>query len=433
MIAGSASWSRPASARRRLALAGAVGAVAFVAAWGLLHTGFWSGFQIRDTALYQQFGNAIADGYVPYRDFGLEYPPGALPVFWLPTIGHARGDARFYEGEFEALMAVCGIGCVFAMTSILRSVGARRRRIVLALGLFALLPLALGTVILSRFDLWPALLVLTSLALLLRGRLRRGHAVLGLAIATKLFPAVLLPLTVAYAWRTRGRREALLCLGVVVGVCAVVVVPFAALAPAGVWHSLTVQADRPLQIESLGSSILLALHQAAGLKLAWDTSHGSQNLRGSAPDALAALSTAIEVIVLVVLSVAFARGPADRERLVRYSAAVLVAFVALGKVLSPQFMIWLLPVLPLVAGRRGAVAAAGLLVACILTQLWFPSRYWELVLPPPGFGALVSWLVFARDVVLVVVLIVLSAPGSPRARESIGRTGNDGRGRDRDA
>src|SRR5205823_3024595 len=133
-------------------------------------------------------------------------------------------------------------------------------------------------------------------------------------------------------------------------------------------------------------------------------------LQGTAAGALAAISTVVEVLVLLGLWIGFARGPAERERLVRYCAAALVAFVALGKVLSPQFLIWLLPVVPLVAGRRGAVAAG------VLTQIWFPTRYWQLVLPPPGFGAFVSWLVFARDVLLVALVVVLTAPVRAAAR-----------------
>jgi L-cystine uptake protein TcyP (sodium:dicarboxylate symporter family) len=96
---------------------------------------------------------------------------------------------------------------------------------------------------------------------------------------------------------------------------------------------------------------------------------------------------------------------------VRWSAAALVAFVALGKVLSPQFLIWLVPVVPLVAGLRGLRASALLAGGLVLTQLWFPSRYWDLARELDPF---VSGLVLARDVVLVALLITLVA-GSRRA------------------
>src|SRR5262249_33485967 len=45
-----------------------------------------------DLRVYQPSGSAIVSGEVPYRDFSLEYPPGALPMFVLPAaFVRARG------------------------------------------------------------------------------------------------------------------------------------------------------------------------------------------------------------------------------------------------------------------------------------------------------------------------------------------------------
>jgi hypothetical protein len=82
----------------------------------------------------------------------------------------------------------------------------------------------------------------------------------------------------------------------------------------------------------------------------------------------------------------------------------LTAFVALGKVLSPQFLIWLVPLVPLVRGRRGLVASGLLALAMALTQLWFPYRYWDLAL---RFDEVASWLVLVRDLVLLALLALL--------------------------
>ena len=137
-----------------------------------------------------------------------------------------------------------------------------------------------------------------------------------------------------------------------------------------------------------------------------ESSHGSQNLAGSAPDVLAAAQSVLQAAVLVRSgSCSHAARPADR--LVLASAAALVAFIALGKVLSPQFLIWLIPVVPLVRGRRGLIAVVLLGTALVLTQLWFPYRYWELALE---LGTLESWLVLARDLTLVTLLLVLMLP-----------------------
>ena len=394
------SWS--ASSEPQRLLVGAVGL--FLASLTLLHWGWYQHALILDTVEYHRFGAAIMDGHVPYRDFGVEYPPGALPVFALPALG--KPSFSLYNREFQLLMALCGVGALAAMASVLRSLRASAERQAAALGFFALAPLVLGSVILYRYDLWPAALTVAGLAAVLARRERLGLAAIGLGIAAKAFPAVVLPPVLAYVWRTRGRGEALRCLGVAAATTAVVVLPFLAIAPHGVWESIVRQTTRPLQIESLGSALLLAAHHVGGLALTMDSSRGSQNLGGSLPDAVGAAASALLVVVRLPLWVAAARGPATGERLVRYSAASLVAFVALGKVLSPQFLIWLLPLVPLVRGRRGLAASALLGLSLLLTQVWFPIRYFDLV----AFEAFPSWVLLARDLVLVALLVVLSAP-----------------------
>lgn len=398
------SWSAPSDARRLTYAAAAV----FLVSLTVLHWGFYQHNLILDTVEYHRYGNAMLDGQVPYRDFGVEYPPGALPAFAAPAIGHE--GFSLYNRLFQILMALCGVGALAAMTLALRSLAASAERMAAALAFAALAPLVLGSVILYRYDLWPAALAVGGLAAVLAGRERLGFASLGLGIAAKVFPAVLLPPAFAYVWRTRGRREALLCLGAAVGVVAVLVLPFLALAPDGLWDSIVRQATRPLQIESLASGVLLVAHQVGGLAITMDSSRGSQNLAGSLPDALGTASSVLLVLSLVGIWAAAARGPATPERLVRFSAASVVAFVALGKVLSPQFLIWLIPLVPLVRGRRGLAASSLLGLALLLTQLWFPIRYWDLAL---SFAAFPSWLVLARDLTLVALLAVLLAPMGP--------------------
>jgi hypothetical protein len=395
-----ASITRPPEATL-VAFAAGVASVVFLFSWTVLHRGFYEREQIKDTRVYEQYGSAISDGQVPYRDFALEYPPGALPVFAVPALGGAGFDT--FARRFEGLMAACGLALVAFLAAALAGLGASLGRLAGALGFAALAPLALGSVVLSRFDLWPAALTAAALAALLSGRERLGHGVLGAAVAVKLYPAVLVPITVAYVWKRQGGREALRCGATFVTVGALIVLPFVLLSPGGVWDSFTRQASRPLQIESLGSAFLLAAHHLFGLDITMKSGHGSQNLAGSLPDALAFAHTLVQVAVLVAVWFLFARGPADKERLVLACAAAMTAFVALGKVLSPQFLIWLIPFVPLVAGRRGRAASALLGTAMVLTQLWFPFRYWDLALE---FDEPASWLVLVRDLLLLGLLAV---------------------------
>ena len=351
----------------------------FLACFGLVHRWFWAHGQLVDWPTYRNYGDAILHhGRIPYRDFAVEYPPGALPPFIAAA---PFGD---YAAAFAWLMAACGVALVFVVARVRPA----------AAFFVALAPVLAGSLILSRFDLWPALLATAAIVALLAERHRLGWALLGAAVAAKLWPFVLVPLALVWSIR-RGRGWSALAGAAVV---AAVFLPFVLLSPNGVWTSLRGQASRPLQIESLGASLFMTFgHPVVS------SSHGSQNVDGHG--GVATAFAVLQVVVLVALWVAFARGPATGNRFVRYCAAAVCAFIAFGKVLSPQFLLWLVPLVPLVRGRRGLAATVLLTLALVLTQVWFPQRYW----------AYADWyhlagVVFARDLVLVVLLVVLVIP-----------------------
>ena len=371
-----------------------------------------SGRQIFDVELYRTYGDAMESGLVPYRDFDVEYPPAALPVFVLPAF--ANGED--YGSAFELLMWACAVVMIVLLATTLAAVEASPARLYGATAFAGIAPLLIGSVILTRFDLWPAALVAGVLAALVLGRDRLGLGLLGLATMAKIYPAVLLPIAVVWVARRRGLREAFICLGVFAAVVVAIALPFAILSPGGLAHSVTTQLGRPLQIESLGAAVLLAANQLGAYHPTIVSTHGSQNLDGTLPDVLATIETALGVAALLAVWVVFARGRMERDRLMIASAAAVVAFIAFGKVLSPQFLIWLIALVPLVAGTVGVAACWLLAAALVTTQIWFPYRYWDVVALQP-----VGWLVLLRDVLLVALFAVLLAairPGSADSRSA---------------
>lgn len=263
---------------------------------------------------------------------------------------------------------------------------------------FAACPLLVGAQLRTHFDVVPAALTLGALALLVRGRHAAGFAGLALGGLVKLFPLLLVPVWGLHLVR-RGRRAA--ALGGTAVACVVValgVAPFAS--SGGLDDAARFHLERPVQLESTPAVVALAVSdpEVTGTTATPDRFR-SNGVRGGATGAVAALFLLLELGALAAIWVAVARGgdPLDA------SLAAVLAFVALGKVLSPQYVIWLAPFAALALARR-AWALGGLLgAACAVTQMWFPKRYLDLVNLDPTAVRLVA----LRDVLLVAALVLV--------------------------
>jgi hypothetical protein len=368
---------------RVLVLAAVLGSVGFLLAvevvgWLVAQGVYGSAQDTYVVGLYQHYGDATLHGLLPYRDFALEYPPFALPAFVLPSIVTGGGGGEdAYGAAFQATMLACGVVSVVLVVFTLARLTERTVDVAIGAAFVAVSPLLVGPVMLARYDLWPALLTAAGVAAIVTDRYRVGTVFVVLAILAKVYPIVLVPLLGVYIWRRAGHREALACAAIVLAVLAVGLGPFLLAAPDGTLAALTRAFVRPLQIESLGAAALVVLHGLAGFDLHVVFDFGSHNLEGPVPDVVAALESVALVVGLLSIWIRFARGPAALGGLVVASAAAVCAFVALGKVLSDDYVIWLIPLVAVVPGRTGRIALAGLAAVLLLSGYIYPTHYAE--------------------------------------------------------
>lgn len=376
-------------------LASVVFVVAMTVAVGGLDTTHHSG----DVGYYHTIAARLRGGLVPYQSgFYLEYPPFSLPAFAIPSY---VSDAHYLEA-FKALMTLCGVGLVFVTTRLLALAGLSRARTLGALGILALAPVLQGHTFVNRYDLWPALLTSVALLLCVTGRERSAAVFLALSFATKTYALALAPLFAIWILQRYDRRRLVEAVGAFVATCVVVFGPFLVLAPGGVANSYLTQLRRGLQIESTGASFLLVADKLGLYRTHWVRGLAI-DLHGSLPTAVGALSTVVEIAAILAVAWLYARGGRrDSATFLTACAAAILAFVALGKVLSPQYMVWLVALVPLVARRLLREAVALTAVALVCTQVVNTWGDWGL-----RNVDWTVWFVFARNLALLALLALL--------------------------
>jgi hypothetical protein len=172
---------------------------------------------------------------------------------------------------------------------------------------------------------------------------------------------------------------------------------------------------RGIQLESVPSGLLMLAH-LAGMPLGYVENFGAIHLVSPAADAvipwltplLAAVSVAVAVVAWRRFRMEERSGGVRTESLVELLLAALLAFVVTNKVLSPQYLVWLLPFAPLLPLRKAALA----LGAVLLTIVIFPYNYAPLVNMRPGMILLLN----ARNAMLVALLLwIVLRPAVPAA------------------
>ncbi|MBV9229167.1 MAG: DUF2029 domain-containing protein [Chloroflexi bacterium] len=345
-----------------------------------------------------QFLN-ISAAQPPFHMLPIEYPPLTLLPFSLALLV----PLAYYQWAFALLMSFVSVLIYW----LLLRYGPRGAALMFAVYMF-IGALALAQV---RFDLIPAALTLLCVIAAERKHWTSAYVALAFGVLLKIYPILLLPalfmaeqqaggklhmpakpLTLKWVpyhfWYTlkgAGRwnwKNCLIFLGIVLGVTGV----FALLNfQEAVASQFSYFMQRPIQIESTGNTLLwLATHVGIPLKIVY--SYGSLN-------SISPLSAAVSLVGTLCFGLGclyvFWQQWCRRFDITQAAIALLFVFVATGKVFSPQYLIWLMPLL-VYAGAFDVFwllfwGAISLLTTFIYIFMYSHVLRPELIQSVPGF------------------------------------------------
>jgi Glycosyltransferase family 87 len=380
--------------------------------------GDWSSVLVNDFAPQAK---AIKDGDLPYRDQGIEYPPLSVPVLIAPAYVDDSTQGFIDGFMWEMLAFDLAIIVLIAL-----ALPGETGRVLSALGIFTVGMVTFSGVVLDRslidygplaldrFDLVPALFVLAAVLARDRGRSATWSAFLSIGVAIKAFPLLLYP---ALLRGERNLRRVVVAGAIPLVLCAAAVVVMGD----EFGSAITYHTERTLQVESLGASVFEVAHALGASGISTGVGHGGFEISSSGTTAVRWISAVLGAAGYLWLVSAGWRSRVSNFQLVCALLAVLVLF---APVLSPQFLLWLLPVSACAYGiRRENVV---LLLAILFTQI--ELQHYD------GVDALTGsfvWPLAVRNALLLVYLVLVAAPiVRPTAAErSSAAAGLEGRSR----
>jgi len=291
----------------------------------------------------------------PLHMLPLEYPPLTVLLFSLGMFA----PPNVYPLLFAFGMALTA----FFIYWLLLRYGPRGAALT-----FALYMLIGGwTTALGRFDLVPAALTLICIIAAERRRWTLAYIALAFGVLLKLYPLLLFPPLLLAEQHDMGRlrlppsvmtlKTTLVELGagiyevrnwrwknslIFFGLLVAVTGAFALFNFKGaIGNQLGYFAGRPIQIEATGSA-LLWLGAQFEIYVHTEYSYGSLNLIGGLGGVVSLLCMAFFALGYMYTIWLQWRGKLD---IVQASIAVLLVFIATGKVFSPQYLLWIMPLL----------------------------------------------------------------------------------------
>ena len=279
-----------------------------------------------------------------------EYPPFAMIFILIPRV---FATTPFWYGVwFAAEMAIFFMIGLYAICKIANILGKDQKKFML---LYTLLTMLLFEFVIDRYDIIPVALTLLAIYCYLSKKYTWAFVLLAFGAMIKLYPALLFPVFLIPLMMGREWKEALKGTVAFAAVSFATILPVLIFQPDMLSYFIGYHADRPLQIESVAASFLIPFVMLGLIGKNFEYTYGSDNLVGPIPDAIASWLTPLMGACILILCALYAvmlkkiKGKGDKnDRLYLFAAVSLLAvmiFIMVGKVMSTQYLLWVVPLL----------------------------------------------------------------------------------------
>ena len=362
---------------------------------GWMASFFLNGDTFSDTEQYRQWALA---GYNP-ADLTGKISPWVYPVLaQLPIfLANIAGPSLYLLVWFLIITALNAVGLLYLTR------GPRKVTGIAPAWWWLFFTVFMGYLSFARVEGITAPIVLIALLYAAERPVVAG-VLLSIATWIKVWPAaVLVPIVIASHKRVQV---------VLAGAAVTAVVGLGTWLTGGLPHIMDFllnQGERGMQLEATFSTpwVWLSVFHIAGSKMADNTAINSTEVYGPGASTAAFLMQPLLILAAVTAAVllvrAMRRGAEREELFLEGSLMMVTAFIVFNKVGSPQFIIWLAPVI--IAGlthdwERWKVPAALLMGIAMTTFVIYPLFYTPLIHAHPVMAAILT----TRNVLLVVLL-----------------------------
>jgi uncharacterized membrane protein len=350
--------------------------------------------------LFFDYFSRISHGQMLYRDFLMEYPPLATVFFILP--GLVSSQLNIYAHIFTIQILLFDLLGLFIISAMSLRINISSW---ISLSIYTISALAIGPIIIHRYDLIPTVMVMLALYAFSLGKHKTSWFFLALGTMTKIYPIIIAPIFLLDYLQKRQFRNIIYGISSFLITITAIITPFIIISPNGLWNSLSYHLQRGLQVESIFGSFLLLAHSLGAMHLNLNFDFGAWNIVSSMANNLATVSTILVLLGLGIVYWSFYRNKSldsigQISNIVNYSFLTILLFISMGKVFSPQFIIWLYPLVPLINSRWRNTAWIIFMIIAILTYYIFPLHYEALVF---NLKHSVINVLFLRNVLLLTL------------------------------